>query len=399
MKKERWGLVLIPLLLVLASCMGMSYLGKSAEAEYGYAEPTPAPEAKRMAAEAPAGGAVGESAPRASQELAAALSTEAQELEPGEPHAEPAARKRVYSGYCRLRVNEAEETKTRIADIAEESGGYVESVQTTSVVIRIPAQRFTEIFERILGLGDVDDKAIETYDVTEYFRDQETRLEIHRKTRERLYALLEKTEDVEERLAILREIKRLTEEIERIERTLELLERQISFSRITVSLIPRLPPGQGDRSSIPFGWIAGLDPLYPRLVASSREVSLELGEEFAVFEKAAAFRAESAEGTRVRLGATRNSPAGDTEFWRQALAYHLGPYFRKAEELELGLVGAVLFTSKDAKPYSYLVGVVAEEGDDILKEIVVVEVFFPDQNALGERLPALREAIGDMELR
>jgi len=399
MKKERWGLVLIPLLLVLASCMGMSYLGEPAEAEYGYAEPTLAPEAKRMAAEAPVSSGLGEGAPRATQELAAALSTEVEQAEPGEPAVEPADRRRVYSGYCRLRVNEAEETKRRIADMAEESGGYVESVAATAVVVRVPAERFEQIFERILGLGDVEDKAIETYDVTEYFRDQETRLEVHRKTRERLYTLLEKTEDVEERLAILREIKRLTEEIERIERTLELLERQIAFSRITVSLIPRLPPGQADRSSIPFGWIAGLDPLYPRLGAPTRPVSLELGEEFAVFEKAAAFRAESAEGTRVRLGATRNSPAGDTEFWRWALAYHLGPYFRKAEELDLGLVRAVLFTSKDAKPYAYLVGVVAEEGGDILKEIVVVEVFFPDENALGERLPALREAVRDMELR
>jgi hypothetical protein len=390
MKIRICSLIIIPLLLLLLSCG--TYLASEMA--------TPAMEAEKAYAEEPAPSAVGGAAPAspAARDTAVMLAKEpVSETTAAEP-APTVGRKRIYSGYCRLLVNEAERTKTVIADIAEESGGYVESVYETAIIIRVPAELFEEIFAGILDLGDTDAKSVETYDVTEYFRDLATRLRLHEKTRERLYVLLDKTTDVEERLKILREIKRLTEEIERINRTLDLLERQIAFSRITVDLIPRLPQTQLDKSGIPFRWMARLDPLYPSLPAPAKELTIELGDDYAVFEKEARFRAETAEGTRVRIGAAANNPKGDTEFWRKALAYHLSPYYRDTEILELGAFQAVLFTSKDAKPYSYLVAVAAEKEQAAADQILVVEVFFPAAQALDARLDELTEAVGEVEL-
>jgi hypothetical protein len=248
-------------------------------------------------------------------------------------------------------------------------------------------------------LGEVSQKSIETHDVTEFFRDQEIRLEIARKTRDRLYALLEKTSDVEERLKILREIKRLTEEIERIERSLELLTRRINLSRITVQITPRLPLAGQDRGRIPFPWIANLNPLYPTLRNPKARIELQLSADFAVFSKEQGFRAESAEGTRVRLGSARNHPRGDTDFWRKALSYHLGPFYRKTEEIDLGSFKAVLLTSKDPQPFSYLVAVAAESDDSILADLVILEIFFPDGSALQRRLPGMKQSVEQIELK
>ncbi len=146
-----------------------------------------------------------------------------------------------------------ENRKVEIFSLAEESGGYVESAFSGIIVIRVPVEKFDEMFERVLGLGEVVRKSVETYDVTEYFRDLSVRLEIAEKTRDRLYKLLEKTDDVDERLELLREIRRLTDEIERIKQNLELIKKQISFSRITIELIPRLTGQTEDKNSIPFG--------------------------------------------------------------------------------------------------------------------------------------------------
>ena len=384
-----FGIVLMA--LILLSCMS-----------YGAGEMSmpmmSAPEAEY--AEEPAPSAVGGAAPAspAAREAVVSLAKESiSETAAAEP-APTAGRKRIYSGYCRLRVNEAEQTKTLVADIAEESGGYVESVYETAVVIRVPAELFDEIFRSILDLGEIDAKSIETFDVTEYFRDLATRLRLHEKTRERLYVLLEKTTDVEERLKILREIKRLTEEIERIKRTLDLLEGQIAYSRITVDLIPRLPQTPLDKSGIPFRWMARLDPLYPSLPAPTKKLSIDLGDDYAVFEKEYRFRAETAEGTRVRIGAAANNPKGDTAFWRRALAYHLSPYYRETQVLDLGRFQAVLFTSKDVKPYTYLVAVAAEKEQAAADEIIVVEAFFPAAEALEARRDELMEAIQGVEL-
>ena len=303
---------------------------------------------------------------------------------------QPEKRKRVFSGACQLVVDDVEERKRDISRIAEESGGYVERIVGQTVVIRVPADLFHELFELILSLGEPKHKSIASYDVTDYYRDQETRLELAVKTRERLYTLLEKTTDVKERLAILREIKRLTEEIERIKISLELLDRQIELSRITIELIPRLPPAEIEKGRIPFYWIANLNPLHSYLGSPEKKINLELGDAFAVFEKETRYRAESPEGTRVRVGVALNQPLGDGDFWQKALDYHLKPFYRKTENLELGIFKAVLFTSKDREPFFYLVGLTRVEDR---KKLIIVEVFFPDQSALDLRFEGLKGSI------
>jgi hypothetical protein len=237
-------------------------------------------------------------------------------------------------------------------------------------------------------------KSIETFDVSDYFRDQQIRLRTAERARQRLYTLLGRTDDVEERLAILREIKRLTEEIEGIRLRLESLERRISFSRITVELVPRLPIGRIGKEDIPFPWIRSLEPVHGSLSRLRGRATLPLEEEFAVLEERRAFRAESADGTRIRIGSTPNQPQGDEEFWQQALLHHLQPFYAEAELFEGGPLRGVLFTSKDRNPYAYLVAAHARGG-----QLYVLEVFFPDLEKQDRHVEAVREAMESMEVR
>ena len=291
--------------IILALAIGGFVGCGRAERALGYAE-EPAELAKEQARDA--------SAPLASKatagtELAAALAEEGQDLLASVSAPEkPAERKRIYSGFCRLIVDEVEEAKADLTRFIEQNGGYVESAFQNTIVLRVPAPRFRELFEEILDKGDLLYKSIETFDVSDYFRDQETRLLIAEKARGRLYTLLERTDNVEEKLAILREIKRLSEEIEGIRLRLENLERQIAFSRITVELIPRLPIGELSKADIPFPWIASLEPVYGSLPRLRGRASLSLGEDFAVLEKRRSYRAESSDGTRLRIGSTKNEP-------------------------------------------------------------------------------------------
>jgi hypothetical protein len=301
-------------------------------------------------------------------------------------------RVRIYSGWCRLVVDEVEQARKDLERLAVASGGYVEAVNGPAVSLRVPAARFQEVFAAVLKLGEVTGKAVETYDVSDTLRDQETRLSLSERARERLYQLLERTSDVQERLAILREIRRLTEEIEQVRVSLELLKNQIALSRITVELQARRPEGEARQAGIPFPWIAALQPLYPSLPKSAGKAVPKLSDDFAVFAKEKRFRAESPEGTRVRIGTTGNVPRGDEGFWQKALLFHLGPRFRSAEALEQGAFRGVLFTSKDAKPYSYLVAVRVKG-----ELLYVFEAFFPDPDALDLRLGTVQEALGGLQ--
>jgi hypothetical protein len=367
-------------LLILAACGGAKEAGAPG---LGLAERSLAPAAEESESKQAkaAGDESAAGAPAAAPTAAALLAPAAAER-----------RVRIYSGWCQLTVEEPEQAKKELEELARSSGGYVESAAGQTVTIRIPAERFREVFASVLKLGDVVRKAIETYDVTDTLTDQQARLGLAERARERLYLLLERTSDVKERLAILREIRRLTEEIESIRASLETLKAQIAMSRITAELIPRRPEGELRREGIPFPWIAGLNPLYPSLRGRPRRLALSLGEDFAVFEKEKGFRAESPEGTRVRLGTTPNRPKGDAVFWQKALAFHLGPQYRQAEPLEAGAFRAVLFTSKDSKPYSYLVAV-AVRG----RQLIVGEAFFPDPEAANRRRDGVLAALSELK--
>ncbi|HUV08604.1 MAG TPA: DUF4349 domain-containing protein, partial [Spirochaetia bacterium] len=373
--------VLLPILLFVSACGrgGGELFGRRTKEGAAYSErdsqsveQKQAPEPK--SAEAPSPSSAKTSAdgePISEDSIAGQLASLAEKpaVEPGRKE----ERKRIYSGYGKLMVDDLEEQKREISDLVEQNGGYVESVYEKAIVVRVPAGQFFDLFRKILSFGEMLHKSVETFDVTEYFQDLSTRLDVAKKTRQRLYTLLERTKDVEERLKILREIRRLTEEIERIGLTLTLLERQIAFSRITVDLVPRLSQESETRDQIPFPWIARLEPLSPTLNAVKGRIQFQLSDEFAVFEKTKDYRAESADGTRVRVGTTPNTPRGDALFWQKALSFHLGKYYRTAENRDLGSIRSVLFSSKDRKPFHYLVGVV-DRGDFLY----VVEVFSPD---------------------
>jgi len=388
-----YALLSLLLLASLAACAGLAagYEPAALGAPEGKMSERPADElyAEEMAAPAPVAAAADSSVARSAGSAEAGSQ---QQPAASLPQPARAERARIYSGWCRLVVDQLEQAKKELEQLAVSRGGYVESVNGTVVGLRVPAARFQEAFAAAQKLGEVTGKAIETYDVTDALRDQETRLRLAERARERLYQLLEKSTDVQQRLAILREIRRLTEEIEQVRLTLELLKNQIALSRITVELQQRRPEGEARRAGIPFPWIAALQPLYPSLPKSAGKTVPSLSDDFAVFAKEKRYRAESPEGTRVRVGTTANSPRADGEFWQKALLFHLGPRYRRAETLEQGDFRGVLFTSKDARPYSYLVAARVQG-----EQLCVFEAFFPDPEALGRRLATVQEALGGMK--
>jgi hypothetical protein len=394
MKTVRTVTAVLSLAFVIGALLGCGGGGSSSRRSFG-AEESAAQPMEDILREAPAPRAGKAAGGAARDDLLAEIADESSGILASTTAPQrPAERKRIYSGFCRLTVDEVEQAKAELTQFAERNGGYVESAYENTIVLRVPAPRFRELFEAILDKGELLYKSIETFDVSDYFRDQEIRLRTAERARQRLYTLLERTDDVEERLEILREIKRLSEEIEGIRLRLESLERQISYSRITVELVPRLPVGRIRKEDIPFAWIASLEPVHGSLPGLRGRANLPLGEDFAILEERRVFRAESSDGTRVRIGSTRNQPHGDEEFWQQALIHHLQPFYKQADPLEAGSLKGVLFTSKDRNPYAYLVAVSVKGG-----RLYVIEVFFPDLEAKERHLKGIREALDSLEVR
>lgn len=308
------------------------------------------------------------------------------------PGESPRVRLRVFSADLELVVASVEQSRSQIIAVVEAAGGYVESSREDFLVVRVPAESFDATLESIESAGDVRSRFVSTADVTDQYADLEARLRIAETSRERLLQLLERTEDADERVAILREIRRLTEEIERLRSALESLSQLVRYSRITVQLISRIQMSQVSRSQIPFPWIAYLAPLDATTREASEKITVALADSFAVFSVGKYLHAEAADGTVVRAGAVTNDPAGNESFWQSALAYHLGPYYQSTRPVAAGPFRGVLLESKDTSPFFYLV-MAQSRGT----ELIVMEVFFPDESARDRRLPGILDAAGGAE--
>lgn len=381
-------------LALVVSCASMREVAYSGSEGSGQKEAIPSDAARssaptsRSSKSAPAVQEVAANAPSPSARGATRPDTEAV-VAPGKNPIPPAQnqqeRKRVYEAKVELLVASVERARADIIEQAQAADGYVESSVKDTVIIRVPAARFDEVLATVQGLGDVRSRQVEATDVTDQYADLSLRLKTATASRARLYELLEQAKKSDERLAILREIRRLTEEIEQLSSSLNTLGRLIEFSRITVRLLPRIQAQQVTRSAIPFKWIAALDPLKITTRNLGKSIEITLPKDFAVFSKDRFVRAEAADGTRIRIGSVANDPKGDTTFWETALSFHLAKYYARTQSLEAGSFHGAGFVSRDAKPYVYAVLVAVKED-----EIVVVEAYLPNEGIAQERLTSLR---------
>jgi len=393
-------LLAVALMVFLSGCVGMGEYEAASPQEEMYGRETPANAAQR------AGGAAAYSSKAAPMMLAEAADEELADTAPsaepagpadgqagdgqGTDGAAPQKRLRVYSAELELAVTSVEASRETAVRTAEEAGGYVESSSLDYVVIRVPAETFESVLSEIEGMGTILSRAVRTADVTEQFSDLKQRIDLSERTRERLYALLDRATETEERVKILREIRRLTEEIERMKAELESLDRLVRFSRITVRLVPRIARDDLSRDTIPFPWIARLDPLEVTTEEARGRIPLQLSDDFAVFEEGKQWLAEAAEGTRLKAGAVPNEPLGDSRFWARALEYHLRDFYSGTKNVVYGRFRGVLFESKDPQPFFYLAVVHVEEG-----ELIVVETFFPNREALERRIGQIERMLSE----
>jgi len=159
----------------------------------------------------------------------------------------------VRTGGVRLRIDDYESARTNLTAAVESRGGYVsdstqqvhdrngESWTTGRVVLRVPAENFSETMTLVEDEGRVLESNTATEDVTEQVVDLRARLENLRAERERLRTLYERANDTEDVLAVERRLSEVQTEIERAEARLQSLERRVAYSTITVEMAEPRP--------------------------------------------------------------------------------------------------------------------------------------------------------------
>jgi hypothetical protein len=194
-------------------------------------------------------------------------------------------RKLIREGELRFETDDADKTKDLVQQSVTDLKGYISNESVTnysvnqeySLVLRIPAENFEKLIEKITpGIRKLDSKNIEVKDVTEEFVDAEARLKKKKDLEKRYTELLQKARTVEEILNIEKESATLRADIESIEGRLKLLKDQIAFSTLKITFYEKRarPYGFGHKigDALKNGWdgllafIIGLITIWPFVI-------------------------------------------------------------------------------------------------------------------------------------
>jgi hypothetical protein len=148
-------------------------------------------------------------------------------------------------------------SQAAIEQRANAEGGHLQEVDGGSITIRIPANRFEAVIAFLERVGEVTARHIKANDVTDELRDLNIRLDNAQHVRERIEALINKTEKIEETIKLEAELERVTQIIELIKGKLLSMQDQIAFSTIRIdlnSVRPQIEPA----AALPFAWVKEL---------------------------------------------------------------------------------------------------------------------------------------------
>lgn len=149
----------------------------------------------------------------------------------------------VSSADLEIKTDQSDTLHNRVISLADTYGGYVLSSAGNETSIRIPSTGFNSAIEDIEKMGETIEKKLSGNDVTEQYKDLDTRLDNAEKTRQRYLALLERAKSMEEILRLEKELERLNTQIEVLKGKIERLSHLVQYSTITVRSFKEVEPG------------------------------------------------------------------------------------------------------------------------------------------------------------
>ena len=155
-----------------------------------------------------------------------------------------AERRVISTGFVSVEVEDVPAAAEQVRIAAESLGGFVENSVVSGddeqafadVTIRVPQDVFLDALDRIRRIGEVHSEDLRAQDVTEQFIDLNARLRSALRTEGSLLGLLDRATDVEDVIAIERELSRVRADIERLQGQLNFLERRVALATLSVSL-------------------------------------------------------------------------------------------------------------------------------------------------------------------
>lgn len=164
----------------------------------------------------------------------------------------------IYTAGMRIAVFNLEDAVATAEALPERYGGYVQSMNNNQVVLRIPSRNLRTVMSSLAGYGNVEQRWLNSQDVTSEYTDLESRLKALEKTHAQLLDLLDKARTVEEALEVRAALDRVAAELEVLKGRLRQLDNMTTYSTLTLDFYERGPHTPTPSSNDPFPWVDSL---------------------------------------------------------------------------------------------------------------------------------------------
>lgn len=174
---------------------------------------------------------------------------EAQQPAAADESGVPAADKIIYSAYAEVETRDFDASLSGVSDLIARYGGFLESSSVTgndyngtrtarsaTFTIRIPAAHFEELMSSLTELGNVPYSTRSAENITAQYNDTQSRLDAYQIEYDRLLAMLEKADTVEDMLAIEDRLSDVRYNIQSLSNTLSGWDSLLSYSTVQLSL-------------------------------------------------------------------------------------------------------------------------------------------------------------------
>ncbi|MEV7694711.1 DUF4349 domain-containing protein [Microbacterium sp. NPDC089189] len=202
----------------------------------------------------------------------------------------PSEREVAASGWMSVVVDDLARTQERIAALAEDAGGYVESVAASAAVespdgsslrvpaqntisVRVPADRLDAVVDAAGSEGEVTSSSISRVDVTDQAVDLRARIAAQETSVARLTELLAQSASVADLIAAESALADRQGALDADRQQLTALESTVSMSSLTVTLSEPAAAPQADPAGFGDGIVAG----WNGLVAAANGIVIGLG--------------------------------------------------------------------------------------------------------------------------
>ena len=292
-----------------------------------------------------------------------------------------------YTGNIHLESSEPETVIDTVIQRAVAKGGSVINRRNGFVSLQIPVAQFRDFFNYILTLGKITSKNIYASDITDAYSDNAARLRIAEITLARLQELLAAAKTEPEKLALLKEIQRVSEQIEQGKLTEKELLRKAAFS--TINLWARNTPVQvvPYRTNIrAFQWLARL----PEMASLGKPFELNVPQGFIETENSKTkWSTASALNTELIAYEKENNPQGTPDFWANAML----EFFKSKYSAELKTeenFSLIRLQSFEPEPEVFYIAILKKSDKKTLK---IAVANFPNLNAEQKNSEAVMEVL------